>query len=145
MQRLARVRYGIGLAAGLLALGISTAAAQPQPPQPVPAAPAPVIPTVAIDPDQPGAMPHWTVTIGAEYCGGYRIGDGVYVKPEAPLALPATVAADGVLFAGQPASVAIVHGVLRVSPGVGLIQSMICIAGQRPLQVELLPSAGLGL
>ena len=32
---------------------------------------------MAVDPLQPGATPHWTISIGAEYCGGYKIGEGV--------------------------------------------------------------------
>jgi hypothetical protein len=104
-----------------------------------------VTPSLGIDPDQLGATPHWTITIGAQYCGGFRIGDGVYVSPEAPLALPSTLPDGSVLFDGQPASVDWVNGALRVGPGQGLARSMICMAGDRPLSVELLPQAAFGL
>jgi hypothetical protein len=126
-----------------------TALAQPEPPGPrppgAPVTPQVVTPSLGVNPDQAGATPHWTITVGAQYCGGYRIGDGVYVSPEAPLAIPNPLPDGSVLFAGQPASVAWVNGALRVSPGEGLAQSMICMAGDRPLTVELLPEAGFGL
>jgi hypothetical protein len=118
----------------------------PAQPQPV-VTPATVTPSLAVDPDIPGATPHWTITLGAAYCGGYRIGDGVYVSPEPPLAVPASVADGSTLFAGQPATATIdpVTGALRIGPGPGLVQSMICMTGQRALKVELLPDAGVGL
>src|SRR5262249_25739962 len=65
-----------------------TALAQPAPPAPLP--PQTVTASLGVDPNQPGTTPHWTITIGAPYCGGYRIGDGVYVSAEAPLAMPST-------------------------------------------------------
>jgi hypothetical protein len=99
-----------------------------------------------VDPAQLGATPHWTITIGTPYCGGYRIGDGVYVSAEAPLALPSALPDGSVLFAGQPATVTQVHGTtLRVGPTPGLAQRMICMAGERPLTIELLPEAGFAL
>jgi|SRR5579864_536084 len=145
------VAIGSGLCAASLFLA-APAAAQPQPtgpgagqPQPLPPAPASVTPSLAVDPDQAGATPHWTITLGAAYCGGYRIGDGVYVSPEPPLALPSSMADGSTLFAGQPAAVDFVNGALRIAPGQGLVLSMICVAGQRPLKVELLPEAGFDL
>jgi hypothetical protein len=50
-----------------------------------------------------------------------------------------------VLYSGQPASVDWVNGALRIAPGADLVQSMICIAGERALKLELLPQAGFGL
>lgn len=150
-----RVRLAIG--SGLCAAGLLLAvpaSAQPQPtgpgagqPAPGPAQPQPVTPSLTVDPDAPGATPHWTITLGSTYCGGYRVGDGVYVSPEPPLALPASVTDGSTLFAGQPATASIdpVTGALRIGPGPGLVQSMVCLAGQRALKVELLPDAGLGL
>src|SRR5690348_12786357 len=88
-----------------------------------PAAPQPVTPSVTVDPDQPGATPHWTITLGAGYCGGYQVGDGVYLSPQAPLSLPATMPDGSALFAGQPAAVDWVNGALRIAPGAGLVQS----------------------
>jgi hypothetical protein len=103
------------------------------------------MPSVGVDPLQSGATPHWTITLGAEYCGGFKVGDGVYVSPEPPLALPAAIPDGSALFADQPGSVDWVNGALRIAPAAGLVQSMICMAGQRPLKVELLPSAGFNL
>lgn len=137
------LRLTVTIASGLLACAVlfgTTALAQPQPaPNPT------VFPSISADPDQPGATPHWTITIGAEYCGGYRVGDGVYLRPEPPLALPASLTDASVLFAGQPSSTDRTNGVLRVAPAPGLVQSMICLQGQRPLQIELLPEAGFAL
>jgi hypothetical protein len=143
-----RMGLGVAVASGWFSAALllsAPAQAQPQP-QPAPAAPATVTPSLAVDPNQPGATPHWTFTIGAAYCGGYRIGDGVYVSPEPPLSLPSTpLDGTNTLFAGQPAAVNAVNGALRVAPGPGQVWSMICMAGQRPLTVELLPPAGLAL
>lgn len=123
-----RVRLAIGC--GLCAAGLLLAVpafAQPQPtgpgaaqPQPV-VLPATVTPSLAVDPDTAGATPHWSITIGAAYCGGYRVGDGVYVSPEPPLALPVSVADGSTLFAGQPATAIVdpVTGALRIGPGPG--------------------------
>jgi hypothetical protein len=103
-------------------------------------------PGVVVDPDQAGATPHWTVTLSAPYCGGYRIGDGVYLRPEAPLGLPDAPPPDGsVLFQGQPGSVSVVGDALRISPAPGTLFSQVCVSGERPLSVEVLPEAGLSL
>jgi hypothetical protein len=104
-----------------------------------------VAPSVSVDAGQPSATPHWTINLSAPYCGGYRIGDGVYLSPEAPLAFPDALPDGSVLFAGNPASVDLENGVLRVSLGPRILQSMICIQGDRPFSVELLPSAGFTL
>ncbi len=104
-----------------------------------------VTPSITVDPDQVSATADLTVALSAPYCGGFQVGDGVYLSPEAPLALPASIPDGSVLFAGQPASVALVNGALRVSVGPGLAQSMICASGDRPLSVELLPAAGFAL
>jgi hypothetical protein len=147
------MRLVVGIAIGILAGGVwlgGPALAQParpgQPPgQPQPAPVATVTPAITVDPNQVGATPHWTITIGAAYCGGYRVGDGVYLSPEPPLALPSTLPDGSALFSGQPASVDWINGALRIGPGAGLVQSMICMVGQRPLNIELLPEAGLAL
>jgi hypothetical protein len=110
-----------------------------------PAVLAQALPSVSVDPLQPAATPHWTISIGAEYCGGYKIGDGVYISPEAPLVLPSAIPDGSALFAGQPGSVDWVNGTLRIGPAPGLVQSMICMAGPRPLNVELLSTAGFAL
>jgi len=128
--------------AGALSIA-SVALAQPIPAQPQPAAP--VVPSVTVDPDQASATPHWTISLSAPYCGGYQVGDGVYISPEAPLALPTSLPSDSALFAGQPAAIDEVNGALRVSLAPGSAQSMICTQGDRPLSVELLPSAGFAL
>lgn len=143
---MAKSRLVVVFVVCLLALELgatSLALAQPQPPQPAP--PVTVTPSVVVDPAQSGATPHWTITLGAVYCGGYRIGNGVYVSPEPPLMLPSSVPDGSVLYSGQPAATDWVNGSLRVGPGPGLVQSMICMAGQRPLKLELMPSAGLSL
>jgi hypothetical protein len=100
--------------------------------------------SVAFDPTTAHASNvHWTLSLTAHYCGGFQVGDGVYLQPEAPLALPDSVPADGVLFAGQAADVSLDNGVLRVAPSPEIAHSMICMQGDRPLTVELLPSLGL--
>jgi hypothetical protein len=101
-------------------------------------------PSIAFDPTSAQATGvHWTITLSAPYCGGFRIGDGVYVQPEPPLALPADVPAAAVRFNGQPADVSLTDGVLRVAPSHTLAQSMLCQAGDRQFTVELLDSLGL--
>jgi hypothetical protein len=100
--------------------------------------------SVSIDPSTGQASGvHWTVQLAAPYCGGYRLGDGVHIQPQAPLAFPDTVPSDGVVLAGQPAQAALDGGVLVVSPAPGLAQSMICMPGEQPLTVELVPSLGM--
>jgi hypothetical protein len=131
------------LAAGLLVVGFNgptNALAQPQT-----VAPTTVTPSVSVDPDQPGATPHWTITLAAAYCGGYRVGDGVYLAPEPPLVMPTSLPPGSVLFAGQTASLDRVGAALRVGPGSGLAQSMICTPGSRALTVDVLPAAGFSL
>jgi hypothetical protein len=99
---------------------------------------------VAVDPTTAHATNvHWTFSLSAGYCGGYQIGNGVFIQPEAPLSLPDPVPPDAVLFAGQPADVSMQSGVLRVAPAPGLVRSQICLQGQRPFTIELLPSLGL--
>jgi hypothetical protein len=101
-------------------------------------------PAIALDPAAPAAANvHWTITLSAPYCGGFHIGDGVYVQPEAPLALPPTVPADAVLFDGQAADVLLHGDVLRVTPSRTLAQSMLCQQVDRQFTVELLSSLGL--
>jgi len=101
-------------------------------------------PSIIFDPASPDASGvHWIVTLSAPYCGGVRIGDGVYIEPEAPLSLPGTVAADAVLFDGKAAEVDLQAGVLRVRPSPALAQSMICLPGNQLFTVELLSSLGL--
>jgi hypothetical protein len=102
-------------------------------------------PTLSVDPDQPGATPHWTIGLAAPYCGGLRIGEGVYVRPEAPLTLPASLPDGSVLFEGHPASVSQVGDALRIGPAPDTVWSMICQPGVRPFRVELLPEFGLAL
>jgi hypothetical protein len=115
--------------------------------QPVaPGAPAaPVAPTVTVDPDEASAVTDWTFNLSAPYCGGYQIGSGIYLSPEAPLALPESIPDGSVLFAGNPASFDLEEGVLRVSLGPDFAQSMICMQGDRPLSIELTPSAGFAV
>jgi len=101
-------------------------------------------PSIAVDPPTAQATGvHWTITLSAPYCGGFRIGDGVHLQPEPPLALPADVPAEAVLFNGQPADVALQAGVLRVAPSHTLAQPMFCQRGDRQFTVELLGSLGL--
>jgi hypothetical protein len=99
---------------------------------------------VSVDPSTAQASGvHWTVQLAAPYCGSYRLGDGVHIQPQAPLAFPETVPSDGVLLGGQPAQAALSDGVLVVSPAPGLARSLICMPGEQPLTVELLPSLGM--
>jgi hypothetical protein len=99
---------------------------------------------VSIDPSTAqAASVHWTIQLTAPYCGGYRLGDGVHIQPQAPLAFPDTLASDGVVLGGQPAQATLSDGVLVVSPAPGLAQSMICMPGEQPLTVELVPSLGM--
>jgi hypothetical protein len=101
-------------------------------------------PSLTFNPASPHATDvHWIVTLSAAYCGGVRIGDGVYIKPEPPLALPATVSPDTVLFDGRPAEVVLQAGVLRVTPSRTLAQSMLCLPRDQPFTVELVGSLGL--
>jgi hypothetical protein len=148
--RMARLRVIVATASGVLAwcavaLGAPALAQPAQPGQPQPGPPAAVTPSITVDPGQPGATPHWTITVPAEYCGGYRVGDGVYVSPEAPLAMPTALPDGTALFAGEPAAVDSVNGALRIAPGPGLVHTMICVAGPQSLNVELLPEAGFAL
>ena len=100
--------------------------------------------SATFDPSTPDATNvQWTLTLSAMYCGGYAIGDGVYISPEAPLALPSTVSPDGVLFAGGAAVSSLNAGVLQVAPAPDLARSMICSQGPRTFTIELLPSLGL--
>ena len=131
-----RMRVRLLTAASLLVIGLAS---------PVIVMAQSAAPSVSVDPALPGASPHWTITVFAEYCGGYRIGDGVYVSPEAPLAVPTSLPSASVLFAGGPASVTQVGTALRIASAPGLAQSMICVAGDQPLSIELLPEAGFAL
>src|SRR5579859_5646120 len=125
----------------VLLLGIAgITSAQTQPTSGVPGTP-----NVSIDPDQPSAAADWTFNLSAPYCGGFQIGSGVYLSPEAPLAFPDSFPDGSVLFAGSPASFDVQQGVLRVSLGPGIAESMICMQGDRPLSLELLPSAGFAV
>jgi hypothetical protein len=124
---------GVAIALGLLSLMFASPAL------------AQSLPALSVDPLQPGATPHWTISIAARYCGGYKIGDGVYVSPEPPLALPSSIPDGSALFAGQPGAVDWVNGTLRIGPASGLMQSMICMAGPRQLDIELLETAGFTL
>jgi hypothetical protein len=142
---MAKLRLGVLIASGLIGAALYASAPAQAQPAPQPVTPAQVTPSVEVDPEAPGTTPHWTITLGAEYCGGYRVGDGVYVSPEPPLSPPTSVAEGSVLYSGQPAAVDWINGALRISPGPGLVQSMVCMAGQRPLKVELLPEAGFEL
>ena len=100
--------------------------------------------SVSIDPSTGQASGvHWTLQLAAPYCGGYRLGDGVHIQARAPLAFPDSVPSDGVVLAGQPARAVLDGGVLVVTPAPGLAQSMICMPGEQPLTVELLPSVGM--
>jgi sugar lactone lactonase YvrE len=102
------------------------------------------VPSLTFDPTAAHSTNvHWSFTLSAPFCGGFRIGDGVYIKPEAPLALPATVPSDAVLFDAQPAAVTLQDGVLRVLPSRTLAQPMLCTTEARPFTVELLSSLGL--
>jgi hypothetical protein len=101
--------------------------------------------SMAVDPAVPGQTPHWTLELSAPYCGGFRIGEGVYLHAEPPLALPAAVPDGSVLFQGEPASVDVSSELLRISPGPGAVFSQVCLQGERAFTVELLPAAGLGL
>jgi len=82
--------------------------------------------------------------LSATYCGGYRIGDGVYIQPEAPLSLPATVPPGGVSFANGSADATVDdNGVMRVVPGADRAWAQFCAAGERPFTIELLPALRL--
>ena len=114
-------------------------------PAPVQATPVPVVASLSVDPDQAGASPQWSVTIPAQYCGGWRVGDGVYLSPEAPLALPDSVSDASVQFSGSAATATMVDGALRIALAPGQAQSMICMTGDRGLTVTVLSSAGFAL
>jgi hypothetical protein len=127
----------------VLSLGLGPITALAQVPQPGPNTPQ--APSVQVDPGQPGTTPHWTITLFEPYCGGYKIGDGVYLSPESPLALPQNLPDGSVLFAGQPASATLVGNAVRVAPAPGVVGSMICMQGNRSLTINFLPQAGLTL
>ena len=100
--------------------------------------------SVALDPSAAHASNvHWTFSLSAGYCGGWQIGNGVFIQPETPLSFADPVPSDAVLFAGQAADVSIQNGVLQVAPAAGLAHSQICTQGDRQFTVELLPSLGL--
>jgi hypothetical protein len=103
------------------------------------------VPGLVVEPDQPGASAHWTVSLTAPYCGGYGIGDGVYVRPEPPLTLPDALPDGSVLFQGRPASASIVGDAVRIGPAPDTVFAQVCQTGERPLTVELLADAGLAL
>jgi hypothetical protein len=107
-------------------------------------APGPAAWAIDVDPAtaQTGGV-HWTLSLSARYCGGYALGDGVFIQPETPLTLPDPVPADAVLFAGGAADASVQNGVLRVVPSDDRLWSQVCIDGDRPFTVELLPSLGL--
>jgi len=137
------MRLGSLIVGVAVALGLGPVTVLAQVPQP---APAPLAnPSVAVDPNQPGATPHWTITLFEPYCGGYRIGDGVYLSFESPMTTPTNPPDGSLLFAGQPASVSRVGDALRVAPSPGTLWSMICAPGDRSLTLELLPPAGVTL
>ena len=123
---------------GLMALAPGAAVAQ---------TPTPPVPSMQVDPDQTGATPHWTLTLLAPYCGGFRIGDGVYVRAEAPLNLPTSAPDGSILFVGRPASVSLTASgdTLRIQPAPGTLWSQVCAAGERSFTVEFTPDAGLML
>src|SRR5579884_3860659 len=85
------------------------------------------------DPATAGATNvRWTVSLSAPYCGGYRVGDGVHIAPEAPLSLPATVPAEDVVFAGNAAVVSMdASGALVVSQSPRVVRSQVCMQGER--------------
>jgi hypothetical protein len=70
---------------------------------------------LAVDPPVAGQTPHWTLELSAPYCGGYRIGDGGYIRPEPPMALPQAVPDGSVLFQRQPASATLTREALRIA------------------------------
>jgi hypothetical protein len=100
---------------------------------------------LAVDPPVAGLTPHWILELSAPYCGGYRIGDGVYIRPEPPLALPDAVPDGSVLFQGQPASVTLTRDALQIGPAPDTVFSQVCTQGESQFTVEVLPEAGLAL
>jgi hypothetical protein len=106
---------------------------------------APAAWTATVDPDVASAATHLTITLSAAYCGGFRVGDGVYVQAEAPLVLSGPVPDGSALFAGGAATTDSVGDALRFTPAPGRVWSQICIQGQRDLSVELTPDAGFTL
>jgi hypothetical protein len=134
----------LSTSAVLVALGLASLLQLQSPPSTAAAAWTGQAPSIALDPTSAQATGvHWTITLSAPYCGGFRIGDGVYLQPGPPLALPADVPAEAVLSNGQPADVSLQAGVLRVAPSHTLAQSMICQTGERQFTVELLGALGL--
>jgi hypothetical protein len=101
--------------------------------------------SLAVEPAVPGQTPRWTLELSAPYCGGFRIGEGVYVRPEPPLGVPDAVPEGSVLFQGQPASVALTGDALRIGPAPDMLFSQVCLSGERQFTIELLPEAGLAL
>jgi hypothetical protein len=101
--------------------------------------------SLAVDPPIAGQTPHWTLQLSAPYCGGYQIGDGVYLRPEPPLALPKVVPDGSVLFQRQAASVTLTPEALRISPGPDTLFSQVCLPGESQFTVDLLAEAGLAL
>jgi hypothetical protein len=101
--------------------------------------------SLAVDPPVAGQTPHWTLELSAPYCGGYRIGDGVYIRPEPPLAVPQAVPDGSVLFQRQPASVTLTPDALRIGPAPDTVFSQVCLPGESQFTVDVLPEAGLAL
>jgi hypothetical protein len=100
---------------------------------------------LAVNPAPDGAAT-WVITLDAPYCGGFRVGDGVYLQLLDAFSWPDTVPTDAVSFADGPALIALdqVAGVLQVSPAPGRIWAQFCVdGGTVPLTVTLAPSLGL--
>ena len=88
----------------------------------------------------------WVVTLDVPYCGGYAVGDGVYLELLDSFTWPDTVQPGSVSFADGPANVSLdrMSGVLQVKPAAGRIWAQFCLAnGTVPLTVMLAPSLGL--
>jgi hypothetical protein len=100
--------------------------------------------SLAINPTTAGATNvDWTISLSAPYCGRFRIADGVFIQPEAPLAFPDPVPSEDVMFDDGTAIASVQNGVLQVQPSPDRLWPQICAAGDRPFSVELLPSLGL--
>jgi hypothetical protein len=108
------------------------------------AMPQPIAWSAMVDPSTANASGvHWTLLLSAHYCGGYNLGDGVHIEPEAPIALPVPVPSDSVLLDGLAAVPSADNGVLSVLPAPDRLWSQVCLQGERPLTIDLLPDMGM--
>lgn len=101
-------------------------------------------PSIRLDPTTAGAQDvAWTITLHAQYCGGYRIGAYVEIAPQWNGALPAAISADNVTFAGGEAAVTQVGDALRISPAPGRVWAQYCTEGMVAFDITIAAPAGM--